>query len=232
MARKSRVKSKIPKFVDGGGRGKRLLSLADQVYAHLYEAIITGKLEPGARIIEMDVAAEMGTSQGTVREALQRLESDALVIRQARSGTFVASLSTEELYEIFLARSKIEQLAIQHLAENITTEQLNQLEQIIEAMRTAAENDDMPGFARWDGIFHEAICEFSGRTILNKALQPLHIQIERFINQNHRKYFSSIQEIAETHYPILEALSRQDKAECARVIDEHIMLVWHRMVAS
>ena len=231
MTAKPSFSGTISELAEPRGNG-RMLSLADQVYARLHEAIITGRLEPGARIVEMAVAAEMGTSQGPVREALQRLESEGLVVRQARSATFVASLSNEELLEIFTVRSKIEQLAIQHLAETITMEQLAQLQQMVEAMCKAGENDDMPGFAHWDGLFHRAICEWSERTILCKALQPLYIQIERFINQNHRKYFSSIRQIAETHLPIIEALSRHDKEQCARAIDEHIMLVWNRVAAT
>src|SRR5690348_5539241 len=98
----------------------KIASLPDQVYEHLRRAIISAELRPGEKLIELEIAAQMGTSQGPVREALQRLEHDGLVERRARSATFVNSISTDEMYELFLVRSTIEGFAIQRTMHHIT----------------------------------------------------------------------------------------------------------------
>src|SRR5215470_12665444 len=89
----------------------KIASLPDQVYEHLRRAIISAELPPGEKLIELEIAAQMGTSQGPVREALQRLERDGLVERRARSATFVTSISPDEMYELFSIRSVIEGFA-------------------------------------------------------------------------------------------------------------------------
>src|SRR5215470_19708501 len=92
-------------------RTAKLASLSDQVYEHLRLAIIHTDLVPGEKLVELEIAAQMGTSQGPVREALQRLERDGLVERRARSATFVTSISPDEMYELFSIRSVIEGFA-------------------------------------------------------------------------------------------------------------------------
>ena len=86
-------------------RNTKLASLPDQVYDYLRTAIICAELPPGEKLVELEIAAQMGTSQGPVREALQRLEHDGLVERRARSATFVTSISIDEMYELFSVRS-------------------------------------------------------------------------------------------------------------------------------
>jgi DNA-binding GntR family transcriptional regulator len=83
-------------------------SLADQVYAYLRTAIISEQLAPNARIVELEIANTMGTSQGPVREALQRLEREGLVTKQPHSAIFVTTVSIDEMYELFSIRSVIE----------------------------------------------------------------------------------------------------------------------------
>src|ERR1041385_1952555 len=91
-------------------------SLSNQVYDYLRTAIICADLPPGAKLVELDIAAQMGTSQGPVREALQRLERDGLVERQARSATYVSRISIDEMYELFSVRTVIEGYAIRRAA--------------------------------------------------------------------------------------------------------------------
>src|SRR6185436_6452712 len=102
-------------------------SLSDQVYEQLRSSIISAERNPGEKLVELEIAAQMGTSQGPVREALQRLERDGLVERQARSATYVSSISMDEMYELFSVRSVIEGYAIQRAAQKITPEQCTYL---------------------------------------------------------------------------------------------------------
>lgn len=204
-------------------------SLADQIYERLRRDIITGLLEPDERIIELDIAERMGTSQGPVREALHRLERDGLVYRQARSSTRVTSATTDKILELFTIRSLIESFAIKRVAPIITTEQVQELEFLVEKMVRAGSQGDMFLLTESDMLFHRQICAWSGSSALQRAWDPLYGQIQRFVVQTHEQYFDSLTDLAATHYPIIAALKAGQADVASRVIQEHVMLIWSKL---
>jgi DNA-binding GntR family transcriptional regulator len=181
----------------------RLSSLSDQVYEHLRIAIIRAELKAGEKLVELDIAAQMGTSQGPVREALQRLERDGFVERRARSATFVTHISTEEMYELFSIRTVIEGFAIQRTTQKITTAQCTELDELIQKMAHAG---------------------------LLRGWTPLSSQIERFIVESHPLYYPDFVEVGTRHQPIVDALRLRDGNGAARLLQEHIMLIWSKII--
>lgn len=204
-------------------------SLADQIYDLLRADIVKSELKPGSRVVELDIAAEMGTSQGPVREALQRLEREGLVERRARRDTVVTSVSLDEMYELFAIRSMIEGFAIKRVAKSMNPEKNAQLRELIEEMRWAGQADDMFALTEYNMRFHRAICQWSESAALPRAWYPLYSQIQRFIMETHCDYFTGLDDIADTHQPIVEALNSGDAEEASRVIQEHIMLIWSQI---
>ncbi|MFO7632147.1 MAG: GntR family transcriptional regulator [Caldilinea sp.] len=205
---------------------RNVRSLADQVYEYLRTSIVSGQLAPGARVVEMEIAGIMGTSQGPVREALQRLEREGLVEKRSHSATFVTGVSIDEMYELFSIRSVIEGFAIRRTVERITPEQCDRLEQLIESMRAASQNDDMLALTEHDLQFHRLICQWSGSATLQRAWDPLYGQTQRFVVHTHKNYFASLTDIADTHVPIIAALRSHDVENVTRLIQEHVMLIW------
>jgi DNA-binding GntR family transcriptional regulator len=202
------------------------------VYERLRRNIVSGELAPGSRIVELDIAAQMGTSQGPVREALQRLEREGLVQRQAHSATFVTALELDEMYELFSIRSVIEGFAIRHTVECITDEQCDQLAHLADLMREEGQRGDMLGLTNYDMEFHRLICKWSGNATLLRAWDPLYSQIQRFVVRTHRDYLATVTDIANTHDPILAALRRRDVEQVTPLIQEHIMLIWSLFARS
>lgn len=207
-------------------------SLADQVYERLHTDIVTARLAAGARIVEMEIAEQMGTSQGPVREALQRLEREGLVRRQARSATFVSEISIDEMYELFSIRAVIEGFAIKRTVRVITDEQIAQQVALMALMREAAQRGDMMALTIHDLHFHRNICQWSGSAALLSAWNPLYSQIQRFVVQTHQDYFHVLTDIADSHTPIIDALNARDPQQAAAIIQEHIMLIWSMMSAN
>jgi len=201
-------------------------SLADQVYEWLRARIVKGELVPDSRIVELEVASTMGTSQGPVREALQRLEREGLVRRQAHSATFVAGFSLDEMYELFSLRSMIEGFAVRRTVKCITPEQCDQLDRLVDAMREAGTRDDMFTLTEYDFHFHRLLCQWSDSPTLLRAWDPLYGQIQRFVVRTHRDYFAHTTDIADTHLPIMNALRSHDEAHVTQLMHEHIMLIW------
>jgi DNA-binding GntR family transcriptional regulator len=211
---------------------RRVKSLADQIYERLRMDIITGALKPDERIIELDIAEMMGTSQGPVREALQRLERDGLVVKQARSATRVQSATTDEILELFTIRSLIESFAIKRVAPIITENQIAELDYLVEQMQIAGAQDDMFALTESDMLFHRHLCVWSGNSTLYRAWDPLYSQIQRFVVQTHKDYFDSLTDLAATHYPIIEALRSKQADEASRILEEHVMLIWSKIERS
>jgi DNA-binding GntR family transcriptional regulator len=201
-------------------------SLADQVYERLRRNIVSGDLAPNVRIVELDIAAQMGTSQGPVREALQRLEREGLVQRRAHSATVVTDLVLDEMFELFSIRSMIEGFAIRHTVECITTEQCDQLAHLIDLMREEGRREDMLGLTVYDMEFHRLICKWSGNATLLRAWDPLYSQIQRFVVRTHRDYFGSVTAVANTHDPIVAALRSRNVEQVTPIIQQHIMMIW------
>ncbi|MFN8482306.1 MAG: GntR family transcriptional regulator [Anaerolineae bacterium] len=211
---------------------RKLVSLVDQIYDHLRIAIITGELKPGQRIVELEVAAEMGTSLAPVREALHRLETDGLVDRQPRIGTFVTDATIDEIQELFQIRALVEQFAVRRTAATIDAEQLDLLQSLVDQMHQAAKAGNMLRLATLDLQFHRLICEWSGNAHLVRAWMPLYSQMQRFVTQTHPSRFADIEEVASLHEPIVAALRRHDSEAAADLIEQHILLSFRQLESS
>ncbi len=207
-------------------RPAKLTSLSDQVYQRLRSAIICAELSPGVKLVELEIAAQMGTSQGPVREALQRLERDGLVEHRARSATFVTSVSTDEMYELSSVRSAIEGFACRRTAQKITPEQCDELDGLVEMMVQVGSQQNIAAFAEYDLQLHRSIVEWSGSAGLMLAWTPLSNQTQRFIVQSHPSRYSDFTEMGTRHQPIVTALRQHDADGAARAVQKHIMLIW------
>ena len=210
-------------------RMARLASLPDQLYDHLRRDIISGVLPPGVKLVELEIAAQMGTSQGPVREALQRLERDGLVERRVRSATFVTNISIDEMYELFSIRSVIETFAVRRAAQKVTPEQCRELDDLIEKMEESGALRVINTLAEYDMQFHQRIVEWSGSANFLRTWTTLSNQILRFIVQTHPAHYPDYVEIGTRHQPILDALCAHDADAAVQAMQEHIMLIWPKI---
>lgn len=208
---------------------KKLTSLSDQVYEELRNSIICSDLLPGEKLVELDIASQMGTSQGPVREALQRLERDGLVERRARSATYVTSISVDEMYELFSVRTSIEGYAIRRAAPQITPEQCAYLENLIHEMEEAGKRNDMITLAEADMRFHRYIIEVAKSAGLLRLWITLSSQIQRFVVQSHPGHYDDLVHLGTRHQTILEALRQHDSEGAVIAVQEHIMLIWPKI---
>jgi DNA-binding GntR family transcriptional regulator len=208
---------------------RKVRSLTEQVYDRLRADIVTGRLQADDRLVELEIASSMGTSQAPVREALHRLEREGLVLRKGRSGTYVTDCALDEIHEIFAIRSTIEGFAAKRTTKTITADQLSELNTLIGLMHAAADDGDMALLTEYDLLFHRDICEWSGSSGLLRTWEPLYSQVQRFVVQTNVNHFNSLHEIAESHMPIVDALKQGDEEAAVRAVQEHVMLIWSKM---
>src|SRR6478735_2178730 len=128
--------------------------LSDRVYAIIRASIVSGEREPGDRLVESEIARRFGISQAPVREAFKRLAHDGLVMTKPRRGSYVTSISSEELEIARQLRAVIEQMGARIAAVSVSTAEVGHLRSITRRMRDAAAKVDSGEFRTLDMEFH------------------------------------------------------------------------------
>src|SRR3712207_2287356 len=144
-------------------------SLAEEIRRRLREQILSGELAPGARLTEQGVADSMGTSAGPVREAFAALTGEGLLISLRHRGTFVSSISLDEVRTAYQIRFRLDPLAGELLLDRLTPAILDQLRGHLEEMRAAAGRGDHPALFVADMRFHGLFYPGSGSAGLAPA---------------------------------------------------------------
>lgn len=193
--------------------------LADQVKDRILEGILSGHYPPDSRIVETQVARELGTSQAPVREALRGLEALGVVEITPFRGARVRRPSRREIIEAYAVRSALEGLAARLAVPRLTEADLAELAGHLEAMRAAARLGDGHGVAEADARFHGRIVELADNGTLLKVWQSL----EPFS----RTYITLVvpgadaRWSADLHAPLLAAFERGDTDEVVEALQRH-----------
>lgn len=189
----------------------------------LRNLILRGEVAPGARLVETKLAGEMGISRNPIREAFRELEKEGLVSTIPRRGTFVATFTPEDVWEVYALREILEGFAIRLVVERMKPDDLAGLEIILGEMRAAAMGADSYQVLEWDMAFHREICRLSGNSRLLNLWNGLAAQIQFVLSRVRSTYFS-LEYIVGTHVPLLEAI-RARNAQDAELQLRHILEV-------
>jgi DNA-binding GntR family transcriptional regulator len=192
--------------------------LREQIRELLPERIFKGELQSGDRIVELQIAQELGTSQAPVREALRELQSLGFVEHEPYRETRVRRITEEELAEIYPVRAAPEALAAQEAASKLAGE-VEELEREFEAMREAAYRDDLQDLAAHDAAFHRPIVEAAGNKVLLDMWRTLRVEARVVVTA--LKTDIDLQELAELHRPLLEALKEGSPEKAGGALRQH-----------
>jgi DNA-binding GntR family transcriptional regulator len=193
--------------------------LRDQIKDLLLQRIASGELKPGERLVETRIAAELGTSQAPVREALRDLELLRLVESQPFKGARVRAFGNEELVEVYPVRAVLEELAAKEATKRLAGD-VSLLEAEVDAMRAAARRGDVNALVGHDIAFHRLVVQAAGNPILEQCWKSLGVEGRITITL----YGTSIepQEAAELHVPLLEAIRSRKPAAAGRAARKHV----------
>ena len=195
----------------------------DLILRELRDEIVDGRLRPGQRIHQQAVAARFGTSRLPVREALRQLQSEGLVVVSPNAGARVARLDADEFDEVYLLRGRLEPLAVERGAANLTDEQLASLRFEVEAMEAFGETSGREGeWLAHDRAFHLGTFSATRSPRLLAIVKSLWNVAEPY----RRAYLGLHPEIVTLtlveHRLLLDALNRRDGEDAARVLEMHI----------
>lgn len=152
---------------------KNYKSIADHIYEALRADIAQGKLSPGERLTPGEIAASLGCSPMPVRDAIRRLAAEGFVTISPRRETTVASLSLEEMPELFAIRAVLEGFAASLACPALTEDDLRKLEEAMEGMAARLGVNDLKGWFRFNQQFHFHVFERAQNKMLRGILEAL-----------------------------------------------------------
>lgn len=199
----------------------KLLRPADYVHGLLMRRIMLNDLQPETVLTELGLAEELGCSQGTIREALLRLQQDGLVSRSGRRGTLVTRLTAEEAQEMLALRRHIEMKGALKAAVHLSEKDKHQISGLRAAMDEAVVQQDEYRLIEVDMDFHLSIFRLAGLDALESILSRciIHGHRSKLWAPGHRR---TLVETAERHDILLAKLFAGDGEKLAEEIGRHI----------
>lgn len=195
--------------------------LREIVFETLREAIIQGRLGPGERLMEVQLADEMGVSRTPVREAIRKLELEGFVVMIPRKGAYVASYSVKDIVDVFEVRAALEGLAAGLAAERVTPEELEEMERAVLQIYEVSHGNDLDILVAKDTDFHDLIYKASRNQRLVQIVTHLKEQIQRFRTTSLAVPGRS-KDAVEEHRSIVEAISDRNVELASNLAREHI----------
>ena len=197
------------------------LPLRDVVFNTLRQAILRGELQPGERLMEIQLAQRLGVSRTPVREAIRKLELEGLVLMIPRRGAEVAEITRQDLEDVLEVRAALEELAVKDACEHITDEQLQDLKKAANEFKRSLEGTDLVACAEADIHFHEIIYAATNNKRLVQMLNNLREQMYRYRIEYLKKKECHPQLVAE-HEEVIDAIESGEREKAMRITSQHI----------
>lgn len=196
-------------------------SLRGRVFHKIREDILKGRYRQNEAMKELQISKELGVSRTPVREALRQLELEGLVAIIPNKGAVVSGINARDISDIYAIRSIIEGLCAQWAAENISDEQLDELEEIVYLSEFHLQKGHIDQLYELDNKFHEMLYEASGSKILRHVLSDFHHYVQRVRKTSLSAPDRAVKSISE-HKAILEALRTKNSEKARDLTNVHV----------
>ena len=203
-------------------------SLRGRVFGRLREDILLGKYKDKEELKEVVIGKELGVSRTPVREALRQLELEGLVTIIPNKGAYVTGISDKDVNDIFMIRSYLEGLCAAWACENITEEQLEEMEESVFLAEFHAEKEHFEQVVELDNKFHKILYHACGSRVLSKLLVDYHHYAQKVRKVNLSEEKRAKHSILE-HKRIVEAIRNKNVKAAEEYAHDHIMESIKRM---
>jgi GntR family transcriptional regulator, gluconate operon transcriptional repressor len=195
-------------------------SLAENAADRIREQVLVGGYRQGQHLVEAKIADELQISRGPVREAFKMLRAEGLLTEEPRRGTFVVSITAQDVRDIYGLRAAIEGAAVKLLCQAQDEAALAKLDEAVDAIGAAAAKGDTAAIARADLSFHEQLCLLSGNVRLLETFRR-YVPVLRGLLRMDERVLSSTEQVADQHRPVVLAIRKGDAAEAVSLVTEH-----------
>jgi len=203
--------------VTSGEERQPLAAIRQRVREELRERILTGRLRPGDRLVERELAEDLGVSRVPVREAIRSLEAEGFVVVQSPRRVVVRQLARVDVEELFDVREALEGLAAGLAAARAGKPELRRLDRVLADAARATARGDGARIAVLNTTFHDEIVTIAGNALLSTMLQPLEGRLRWLTSQN--EHWS---DLLDEHRRLYDAIASGDEARAKASAAEHV----------
>lgn len=198
-------------------------NMTQRIVESITSAIVERRLMPGTKLAEQKIADIFEVSRTIVRQALNQLSRDHLVVLEQARGAFVAMPSVEEARQVFQVRGMLETALVRQLCARITDAQIAQLREHLRAERDAVKRTDVSGRTHLLADFHVVLARMLGNEVLARVLADL-LSRSSLISLMYQSSHSA-EHSQDEHVQIVDALERRDARAAVRLMEQHIASV-------
>lgn len=195
--------------------------LRDVVVESIRQAIISGQFPPGMRLMELQLAEEMGVSRTPVREAIRKMELEGLVVMIPRRGAYVADISIKDINEVYEVRTALDVLSAGLAAERIDKSEIQEMRELLAEEAALVEARDYPKIIDNDTAFHDVIYRASGTTRCMNIISNLREQITA-IRGRSMPYPGRVEIMLKEHRAIFDAIAAGKVEKAQEAVRTHM----------
>ena len=195
-------------------------SLTEDAADRIREQILAGGFKQGEHLVEAKIADQLNISRGPVREAFKLLRAEGLLNEEPRRGTFVVSLTAQDVRDIYGLRAALEGRAARLIARSQDPDSLARLRALADDIDRAVASGDAIEVGRADLAFHEGLCELCGNSRIHEVFMR-YVPTLRGLLRLDEQVLRSLDEITQQHRPFVDAIEAGDEETAARLLNEH-----------
>ena len=192
-------------------------SESERVTRQLRDDIVDGVRAPGSRLVERELAAELGVSRVPVRDALRQLVTEGLVTPRPRSWAVVREFTAADVADLHEVRAAFERLAFGLAVERRTREGLQRLREVVDAELRAAATGDAVAARRAAADFHEVVSGLAANELLNELQRTIRSRMRWLLAQH-----DDLVGIAREHEALYDAIADRDAERVDVLVEEHL----------
>ena len=196
--------------------------LTERVVERIRDAILSGRLAPGARLSVPELARQLGVSRTPVRESLLVLEREGLAVQRPTSGLAVIAGNADDMRDLLDLREGLEAIAARRAAERMTAEEVAGLNAALQEHQTALATGDLAAHVALDGRFHQLIREGARNPRLERQLVQIEQQSRVLNSRLSRAAGWSAKAVIRDHTAIAEAIAARDPDRAEASLRRHV----------
>lgn len=194
-------------------------TLEDRVYQQIRDMILTGQLVSGQKLVQEDLAAQLGVSRTPLRSAIAKLSHENFVQMTSRSEAFVAEFGPDQIADLFEVRAVLEGLICRLLAPTIERKHTIYLRSLMVSVADEVESEDTAIYRDADVEFHTYLADLVSERGFSQLLETVHSIMRMSLSQG---ILRSPAETHSEHLAIIDALEARDSDRAERVMIDHI----------
>lgn len=205
------------------------VGLAEQVRDYLLEGLTSGRLKPGDRINEAELARMLGISRNPIREAISGLAQRGFLVAAPRRGHFMRVFTPDDVDDVFSFRICVEGFALRQAMPRMTRRDVDGFVGLVDRMIEAARAGRLSELRQADMALHRRICELSGNRQTVRAHEGIDTEVQMlvaFVDLDQETPMAA----ALSHEPIVEAIAAGDVERAVDAVERHSRQTWARVL--